>query len=118
MANKRGKQGGAVKHAAPKRTAKTHLSADPAAGDTRIKVIVPGAEAGEPSVGLDTANYPPSAVLKVEGDHEYEIARLVARGGMGVIYEAKDRSCERFVAVKLMTGVGAPQHRACSRARQ
>ena len=107
MANKRGKQDDAVKSAAPKRAANAYPAAGHAAGDTRIKVTIPVAKAGEPPAELDTANYPPSAILKVEGDHEYEIARLVARGGMGVIYEARDRSCERFVAVKLMTGPGA-----------
>ena len=99
MVSKRARQGDGGGSAGSKHAAKTRFSVG---GDTRITVTVPSTEAGTEPAGPDLASYPPSAVLKVEGNREYEIARLVARGGMGVIYEAKDRSCERFVAVKLM----------------
>lgn len=115
MTNKHDKRVPGVKDAAPKQTAKSPLSVGPAIGDTRIKVLVPGAEAGEQPARHDTANYPPSAVLKVKGDREYEIAKQVACGGMGVIYAAKDRSCERLVAVKLMTGTVAVRKKEVGR---
>ena len=64
----------------------------------------PREKAGKVHPKTESSAYPPSAVLKVQGDREYEIARLVARGGMGVVYEARERNCERFVAVKLING--------------
>ena len=90
---------------------KSDQPAAPLSGDTRIHLLIPGKEMTDSSAGLNPENYPPTAVLKVQGEHEYEIAKQVACGGMGVIYAARDRNCERWVAVKLMTGPLAGQAR-------
>ncbi len=40
--------------------------------------------------------------MHIEGGHKYDVGRLVATGGMGVVYEAKDIYCQRTVAVKVL----------------
>ncbi|MBN1268165.1 MAG: protein kinase [Kiritimatiellae bacterium] len=43
-----------------------------------------------------------SAILKVGGGKRYEVGRVIAEGGMGVIYEARDLNCRRTVAMKVL----------------
>ena len=41
-------------------------------------------------------------ILQVEGGRKYEVRRLVAKGGMGLVYEASDINCDRTVALKVL----------------
>ena len=40
--------------------------------------------------------------LFVQGGQRYELGRILARGGMGVVYEARDLNCLRTVAIKVL----------------
>lgn len=51
----------------------------------------------------------PSALLKVKGNRRYEIARILAQGGMGVVCEARDLTSDRIVAMKLLPRDGEQQ---------
>ncbi|NCC49641.1 MAG: hypothetical protein EOM20_00355 [Spartobacteria bacterium] len=50
----------------------------------------------------DENRYSDASPLWVEGGEKYVIERLLARGGMGAVYEAHDLKCERSVALKVM----------------
>lgn len=41
----------------------------------------------------------------------YELVELIGQGGMGAVYRARDPLAERFVAVKLLTGLDRPVRR-------
>lgn len=56
-----------------------------------VSVEAVGAQAGSPAPG---AEFP-----EVNG---YEIVRLVGRGGMGIVYEARDLQLQRTVALKMI----------------
>ncbi len=43
-----------------------------------------------------------SALLASDKPHQYMVGRLIARGGMGLILNAKDLNCRRDVAMKIM----------------
>jgi serine/threonine protein kinase/Leucine-rich repeat (LRR) protein len=43
-----------------------------------------------------------ATTMQVEGGSKYEVRRLVAKGGMGVVYEASDINCDRTVALKVL----------------
>lgn len=45
----------------------------------------------------------PPATLRVKNHRGYEIARVVAKGGMGVVCEARDLTSDRVVAMKLLS---------------
>ena len=43
-----------------------------------------------------------AADLEVKGGRKYDLERLVATGGMGVVYQARDVNCDRTVAIKVL----------------
>ena len=46
--------------------------------------------------------YETSFVLRVQGGGRYEVGPIIARGGMGVIHQARDLNSRRVVALKLL----------------
>ena len=42
-------------------------------------------------------------ILHVQGGRRYGINRVLAKGGMGIVYEAEDLNCHRQVAMKLLS---------------
>lgn len=57
------------------------------------------------SRGVDILNRPPyttSSILSVRGGGKYELGPLIAQGGMGAIYEARDLNSQRVVALKVL----------------
>ena len=61
-------------------------------------------ETVEPAAPPDTAlNADPlrDALVAAVGD-DYEVVRLIGRGGMGAVYLARDRALERLVAIKVL----------------
>jgi serine/threonine protein kinase len=51
-------------------------------------------------------------------DDRYEIVRLVGRGGMGAVYEARDRRLGRRIAIKLLSPEHAADPKRLARFRQ
>ncbi len=45
------------------------------------------------------------------GDHEYELLRVLGEGGMGVVYDARQTSIDRNVALKMIKGEAASNAR-------
>ncbi|HBA85352.1 MAG TPA: hypothetical protein DCZ95_14795 [Verrucomicrobia bacterium] len=41
-------------------------------------------------------------IMDVAGGRKYHLNRMVAKGGMGMVYEARDVQCERIVALKVL----------------
>ncbi len=58
-------------------------------------------EEGEPVTGIPP-EYLAATTIEVEGGRKYEVRSIVAKGGMGIVYEARDMNCDRTVALKVL----------------
>ncbi|MBN1268055.1 MAG: protein kinase [Kiritimatiellae bacterium] len=106
MKKRPAKSSGARRRKSPKRDTATGLSnptriVDVASGRTITEFLVQqGLTKG---VTLeDDVEYSAASILRVEGGRKYEIGRELAKGGMGIIHEARDLNCRRTVAMKVM----------------
>ncbi len=68
----------------------------------RISLLAGAEFAPQPQVGVSDERriMDPATPRKID---KYEVVGLIARGGMGVVYKALDRSLDRFVAIKMVT---------------
>ncbi|NCC49668.1 MAG: hypothetical protein EOM20_00495 [Spartobacteria bacterium] len=63
------------------------------------------AKQGLQSIELEShANDTVHNILRVQGGQRYEIGDILAEGGMGIVYQARDLNCRRTVAMKVLTG--------------
>ena len=46
--------------------------------------------------------YLAASTIQVEGGRKYDVDRIIAKGGMGIVYEARDINCDRTVALKVL----------------
>ncbi len=57
----------------------------------------------EPGVKLDTSKeFSAESILSVEAGRKYQLGPILAKGGMGTVYEARDLNCRRRVALKVL----------------
>ena len=49
-----------------------------------------------------TVDFNPEAILRVEAGRKYQMGGIIAKGGMGAVYHARDLNCRRRVAVKVL----------------
>jgi len=54
-----------------------------------------------PSTELESSKND-EGLLYVAGGHKYRVRSQIARGGMGIVYEAEDVNCRRAVAIKFL----------------
>jgi len=77
-----------------------------ASGDPDVTVALPATPTQTPSIAgemlrraMESGHELPSGFLLAD---RYEIADVLGRGGMGVVYRAKDRTLDEIVAIKML----------------
>lgn len=87
--------------------------------DARPQATLKGRERGKPSSGTGTLVIKRKTLREVKGepssdrqtpadqDAEYELIRVLGEGGMGVVFDARQTSIDRNVAVKMIKGSAA-----------
>ncbi|MFH0880208.1 MAG: protein kinase [Lentisphaerota bacterium] len=69
---------------------------------TTLRVEVVPDHSMEPAGPAVAPHFASSARVRVAETEKYLIDRLLARGGMGLVYEARDLMCQRPVAIKVL----------------
>ncbi len=64
--------------------------------------VLPLSELAKGGESESDTQCPTPSILRVAGNRTYDIEGVLAKGGMGVIYQATDPACGRSVAVKVL----------------
>jgi eukaryotic-like serine/threonine-protein kinase len=89
-------------------------------GATRVLPLVATPDPSDQPTGAFEAEAASSSVVRqfaAEGGAlaDFELIKVIGRGGMGVVYKARQKSLDRLVAVKMLVGEGAQNSTVVSR---